>query len=412
MGRPVVLIGHDPRRYTDGHVSYLVAHALAAGRAGFSPQIFCVGSVVEREPTEFGSIHRVATPLRHYTVAPINTRPIARAIAAYLARSGHEPPFIVHGFGKWVGAAVAATAELARRGIAAVPVASAYTVAAHEWRGLLRGLDVDHGVRPALSHAAWYPWIRIAITRVERRGCERARVVLVNYGSVARLLREAYGARLEIRRVPYAPAMAFDPAFASASAPIPDPIADLQPADAPLVVSVARHSPCKGLDVLLRALASLKAAGVGFRACLVGPGPLLTAHRRLSARLGLDDRVAIPGHVDDARPYLRLADVFVLPSFEESSGSVALLEALQMGTAVVTSNCDGIPEDVTDGQHALLVPPRDVGALRDAVGAVIADSDLRTALAGRGRELFEERFSAGPFVAALREVYAELGVSP
>ncbi len=126
--------------------------------------------------------------------------------------------------------------------------------------------------------------------------------------------------------------------------------------------------------MLLRALASLKAAGVGFRACLVGPGPLLTAHRRLSARLGLDDRVAIPGHVDHARPYLRLADVFVLPSFEQGSGSVALLEALQMGTAVVTS-------------------------------------DLRTALAGRGRELFEERFSAGPLVAGLREVYAELGVS-
>ena len=86
-------------------------------------------------------------------------------------------------------------------------------------------------------------------------------------------------------------------------------------------------------------------------------------------------RVAIPGHVDHARPYLRLADVFVLPSFEQGSGSVALLEALQMGTAVVTS-------------------------------------DLRTALAGRGRELFEERFSAPDrYVAGLREVYAELGVS-
>jgi glycosyltransferase involved in cell wall biosynthesis len=67
---------------------------------------------------------------------------------------------------------------------------------------------------------------------------------------------------------------------------------------------------------------------------------------------------------------------------------------------------------VTDGQHALLVPPGDVDALRDALAGLIGDSSLRSALAARGRELFEERFSAGPFVAALRDVYAELGVSP
>ena len=102
----------------------------------------------DREPTAFGSIDRVATPLRHYTVAPIKTRPIARAIAAYLARSGHEPLFIVHGFGKWVGAAVAATAELARRGIAAVPVARGVSGRARIHRVPLRASDgVRSGVR-------------------------------------------------------------------------------------------------------------------------------------------------------------------------------------------------------------------------------------------------------------------------
>jgi glycosyltransferase involved in cell wall biosynthesis len=111
-------------------------------------------------------------------------------------------------------------------------------------------------------------------------------------------------------------------------------------------------------------------------------------------------------------PYLRRADLFVLPSLEEGSGSVALLEALQMGTAVVASSCDGIPEDVTDGQHALLIPPGDVKALRDALARLLGDSSLRAALAARGRDLFEERFSAGRFVGALRDVYIELGVSP
>jgi glycosyltransferase involved in cell wall biosynthesis len=408
MPPPVVLIGLDPRRHTGGAISYVVAHALAAGAGGFSPQIFCASSVTGSERAEFGTIHGVATPTRHFLLGPVNTRPIARAVADYLVACEQEPPYIIHGFGPWAAAAVDAAAELAKRGKAAVPVASAFTVAVHEWRGVLAGLRVDHGARAALRSAAWYPWVATALARTERRGFERARLVLVNYDSVASLLREAYGPRIEIRSVPYAAATAFEAPGDTEPPPVAAPIAALTPADAPLIVSASRHSPRKGIDVLLRALAALRSDGVEFRACLVGPGRLLDAHRRLSSRLGLDRQVAIPGYVDDVLPYLRLADVFVLPSLEEGSGSVALLEALQMGVAVVASSCDGIPEDVTDGQDGLLVPPGDVGALRDALARVLGDAGLRTELAARGRELFIDRFSADRFAAALRDVYAEL----
>jgi glycosyltransferase involved in cell wall biosynthesis len=412
MPPPVVLIGLDPGRYMTGHVSYLVAHALAARRAGFAPQLFCAASEDGSEDTRFGTIHRVATkPLRPYLLPPVNTRPIARAVAEYLSACGSSPPYIIHGFGTWAAAAVDAAAKLERRRVAAVPVASAYTVAAHEWRGLLRGLDVSHGFRAAVFYAAWYPWVRTAITGAERRGFQRASLVLVNYDSVARLLSEAYGTALAIRRVPYVAATAFEPVPTSDAVPTPSPVVALEPTASPLIVSVSRHSANKGLEVLLHALASLKNAGVGFRACLVGPGRLLDAHRRLASRLGLERQVAIPGYVDDVLPYLRCADVFVLPSLEEGSGSVALLEALQMGAAVVASSCDGIPEDVTDGQTGLLVPPGDVAALRDALARVLGDAGLRAELAAQGRKLFSERFSADRFAAALGDVYAELGAS-
>jgi glycosyltransferase involved in cell wall biosynthesis len=412
MPTPVVLIGLDPRKYTNGHVSYVVAHAMAASRAGLEPHIFCAAATGEIERTEFGTIHRVATPIPHFLLAQADPRPIANAIVEYLAGCDHEPPFVIHGFGSRGSVAVAAAAQLDRRGIASVPVASAYTAAAPEWRVILRGLRIDHGVRAALFHAAWYPWVATAVARTERRGFVRARVVLVNYDAVARLLRKEYGSGLAIRRISYAPLTAFDPEPGVPSAPPPPPIAALEPADAPLIVSVSRHGPNKGVDVLLRALAALRSDGVRFRACVVGPGRLLEADRRLASRLGLDGSVAIPGMVDDVMPYLRSADVFALPSLGEQSGSVALLEALQSGTAVVASDCDGIPEDVTDGEHALLVPPGEVGALRDALARLIDDPALRAELAARGRERFEERFSADTFVAALRDVYAELGAIP
>jgi glycosyltransferase involved in cell wall biosynthesis len=121
--------------------------------------------------------------------------------------------------------------------------------------------------------------------------------------------------------------------------------------------------------------------------------------------------VAIPGRVDDVGPYLRCADVFVLPSLQEGSGSVSLVEALEAGAAVVASRCDGIPEDVIDGTSALLVPPGEPVPLADALARVLEDPPLRAALAAHGRRLYEERFSPGPFIAALRDTYAEAGAS-
>jgi glycosyltransferase involved in cell wall biosynthesis len=74
----------------------------------------------------------------------------------------------------------------------------------------------------------------------------------------------------------------------------------------------------------------------------------LAAHGSLAASLELTESVAITGHVEDVFAYLRQADVFVLPSLQEGSGSVSLLEALQARTPVIASRCDGIPEDLVD----------------------------------------------------------------
>jgi glycosyltransferase involved in cell wall biosynthesis len=146
--------------------------------------------------------------------------------------------------------------------------------------------------------------------------------------------------------------------------------------------------------------------GVPFRATVVGPGALLEPHRRLAARLGLDGTVSIPGRVDDVAPYLAEADVYVLPSRAEASGSVSVLEALHAGVAVVASACDGMPEDLTDGRDALLVAPGDPAALARALETVLGDRALRARIAAAGRRRYEERFSADGFVAALAEVWA------
>jgi glycosyltransferase involved in cell wall biosynthesis len=237
-------------------------------------------------------------------------------------------------------------------------------------------------------------------------------LVLVNYESVRNILVDAYGSALQIRRVPYASPDAFGEAEAPPKPSVPGPIARLSSGEAPLILAVSRHDPRKGLDVLLLALADLAAAGVAFRACLVGPGRLLAAHRRLAAELGLGDKVAITGAVEEVLPYFSCADIFVLPSIAEASGSVSILEALRAGTAVIASACDGIPEDLVDGVEALLVAPGDQRALTNALRALLTDPGRRAELAVRARQAHEQKFSAGRFVAALDDLYTELGLPP
>jgi glycosyltransferase involved in cell wall biosynthesis len=365
--------------------------------------------------TEFGIVHRVrartgleripAVKVRQHQLiwrVPLLARAVERLV---LARPG---TLLIHSFASFGCVGAAAHEALRRQGLATVSVVSAYDTLVREGRAKLRGAKA-HGAVARISFAVELLWNKLLVARYERRGLRGARLVLVNYESVRRILVESYGISERVRTIPYSSEAAF--LDGRGRPPLPSGLAGLA-SPAPLVVAVSRQDPRKGLDILLHALARLRRAGLPFRACLVGGGPLLTAHRRLAGRLGLDGLVAIEGFVPDPYSYLQHADVFVLPSLEEGSGSLSLLEALQAGLAVVASNVDGIPEDLEDGTSALLVPPGDSLELARALERVLTDPELRRRLGRQGRAIFETRFSADRFSAAIQTVYAELGVTP
>jgi glycosyltransferase involved in cell wall biosynthesis len=234
-------------------------------------------------------------------------------------------------------------------------------------------------------------------------------MIIVNYNCVEEQFIDEFGTDVEVRRLPYASEEAF---LCKPAAEAPAAIRALQPKEAPLIVCLSRHDPRKGVEILIRALGRLKQAGVQFRACLVGRGELLQAHRLLAQNLGLEGTTVLTGLVPDPFSYLNCADIYVLPSIRESSGSLALLEALQAGAAVVASDVDGIPEDVKHGESALLVKSGSVPELTQALTNLLCNPDLRLRLANQGRELFATRFSADVFARAIRATYAELGFTP
>ncbi|HEV2740338.1 MAG TPA: glycosyltransferase family 4 protein [Candidatus Elarobacter sp.] len=406
----VIVGGTDPFVRVGGHETFVRAHAEAAVRAGFDTHVFYVTAADAPTRTEGWTAHAVRSPVRPLrTIMACAHAPfLSRAIERFLACT--SGPVVLHAFSDWACVAARVTRWLERRGRRVVPVASAYTTLTHEVRSKLASVRAHHGAGARLRALIEYCWVRAVAARAERAGYEAMALVLVNYDSVERLLREEHALTVPIRRVPYAPLTAFadDAGAARPRALPPGAMPALQPAGAPLIVAVSRQDPRKGIDRLLRALALLHADGVPFRACLVGGGPLLATHRALSARLGLERCTWLPGWVGDAFPYLRAADIFVLPSLEEGSGSVSLLEAMQAGCAIVATRIDGIPEDVTDGVDGLLVAPDDPRALRDALARLLADGALRARLGGAARATFQRRFSAETLVATMRALYGEV----
>lgn len=224
--------------------------------------------------------------------------------------------------------------------------------------------------------------------------------MLVNYESVERILEDAYGNGLNLRRAPYATTDAFED----------EPPPARKPNDPPVVSCVSRQDPRKGIDVLLKALGKLAEEGIPFKAELAGPGRLLEKHRALADQLNIKDQTDLPGRVEDIRPYFTDSDIYVLPSLAEASGSVSVLEALRAGTPVISTRIDGMPEDLTDGVDSLLVEPGNVDSLADALRLLLTDPELRERLAIGARQTHEASFSATRFVSGLRAIYTELEI--
>lgn len=176
--------------------------------------------------------------------------------------------------------------------------------------------------------------------------------------------------------------------------------------DAELVVTVGRLAKEKNQRLLLDALAVLRDRRPALRALLVGAGPLEQELRARTDELGLAGVVTLTGSRGDAVDLAAAADVFVLPSDREAM-PVALLEAMAVGTPVVSTDVRGIRDVVRDGDSGLLVPPRDAAALAAAIERVLDDSRLPAHLTAHARAFVAARCTIDGMVDRYCAVYVD-----
>ncbi|HSI42155.1 MAG TPA: glycosyltransferase [Xanthobacteraceae bacterium] len=162
------------------------------------------------------------------------------------------------------------------------------------------------------------------------------------------------------------------------------------PADAPVVVTVARFTAQKDYGLLLAASRQVLQAVPQARFLLVGDGPERAARQDMASQSGLGEAVLFLGERDDVPDLLAAADLFVLPSRFEGL-PLAILEAMALRLPVVATRIGGTCEAV-GGDYPWLVEPGDAGALAAAIIRALACEDERRRIGDRNRSRFEQYF--------------------
>jgi len=178
--------------------------------------------------------------------------------------------------------------------------------------------------------------------------------------------------------------------------------------DGPAVI-VARLSPEKDIDILLRATALVLRDDPAFRLEIAGDGPCMTALRQSTADLGLEGNVCFLGQVRDIPALLARAGLFVLSSLSEGI-SLTLLEAMASGLPVVATRVGGNPEVVAEGETGFLVTPQNPPALADALLRLRRDRATSIRLGQAGRRRVETHFDVRRMVAEYEQLYRGINV--
>jgi len=184
-----------------------------------------------------------------------------------------------------------------------------------------------------------------------------------------------------------------------------EPLATARVDDRPVIGLVGGLRVMKGHRVLIRGLARLKQDGVKFRGLLVGQGSQEAVIRSEIRKNGLEEEITLLGFVPDLPTAIAAFDVAVYAPLDSDGMGRVVFEYLAMGKPLVATSVGVVPEILTDGHDALIVPPGDPDGLANAISRLLNDRSLASRLGEQGRALAESRYSGKCLARHLADLY-------
>lgn len=165
--------------------------------------------------------------------------------------------------------------------------------------------------------------------------------------------------------------------------------------------------PTKRVDDAIRAFAPLAARHTETGLFVISEGKERKKLELLIQRLRLEDRVFLLGYIPDAPKYFSAFDMFIHSSQSEAL-ALAILEAGCAELPVIATRVGGIPEMIRDGQDGLLVPPRDPGALTQAIETLYANPEKARMFASSFSKRVKSEFTKTEMVRATLALYSSV----
>ena len=185
--------------------------------------------------------------------------------------------------------------------------------------------------------------------------------------------------------------------------------ARLAPNGESIVMHVSNFRPVKRVDSVLDVFIRLRRTNPA-KLVMIGDGPQRQALERRVIAEGLSGEVIFVREQQDLMPWLSVADLFLLPSSQESFG-MAALEAMACEVPVVATRVGGLPEVIEDGQTGFLCALDDIDHMVERAEAVLRDSDLRTRIGKAASDHVRTKFCADVIVPRYEAFYQEVRTS-
>jgi len=176
--------------------------------------------------------------------------------------------------------------------------------------------------------------------------------------------------------------------------------------NAPIIGVTGRMVPVKAYDTFLSMAKEILQTRSDSKFILAGDGPLTGELMELTSKLGIGESVIFTGFRDDIIDIMNAFDIFVISSLHEGI-PMALLEAMSLRKAVVSTAVGGINEVLADRVSGLLVKSRDPAELAGACLRVLGDKNLKSSLESGARQRIDEEFSMGNLKAKVLNLYKE-----
>jgi glycosyltransferase involved in cell wall biosynthesis len=170
---------------------------------------------------------------------------------------------------------------------------------------------------------------------------------------------------------------------------------------------VATLRSWKGHSYLIDAFAAVP-YDANLKLLIVGDGPQDKALRQRVAELGLEERVLFAGRQDNVENWMQAMDVFCLPSYANEGVPQSLMQSQACGLPAITTLVGSIDEAIVPGQSALIVQPKDVNSLTDALKVLISDENKRIQMGLAAARQAADNFSEKIMLDKMEAIFARV----